>query len=94
MRRLRLFARQLGERAALGRSTSVNSVTTCGAETRIAVKLILNIYLMLNLLGFHHGNRGVEYIQSEGFTIIDIGYPQGLTTESLFYNMEINTINW
>jgi len=32
----------------------------CGAETRIAVKLILNIYLMLNLLGFHHGNLGVE----------------------------------
>lgn len=36
----------------------------------------------------------VEYIQTEGFTIIDIGYPQGLTKESLFYNMEINTINW
>ena len=33
-------------------------MTTCGAETRIAVKLILNIYLMLNLLGFHHGNLG------------------------------------
>ena len=36
----------------------------------------------------------VEYIQTEGFTIIDIGYPHGLTSESLFYNMEINTINW
>ncbi|MDD2278174.1 MAG: hypothetical protein PHS05_03845, partial [Bacteroidales bacterium] len=36
----------------------------------------------------------VEYIQLEGFTIIDIGYPQGVTSESLFYNMEISTINW
>jgi len=38
--------------------------------------------------------KWVEQIQLEGFTIIDIGYPQGLTSESLFYNMEINTINW
>jgi len=41
-------------------------VTTCGAETRIAVKLILNIYLMLNLLGFHHGNLGAKLSASWG----------------------------
>ena len=39
-------------------SSPVNSVTTCGAETRIAVKLILINYLMLNLFGFYHGNLG------------------------------------
>jgi len=31
-------------------------VTTCGAGTRIAVKLILINYLMVNLFGFYHGN--------------------------------------
>ncbi|MEN9918208.1 MAG: hypothetical protein RL662_644 [Bacteroidota bacterium] len=36
----------------------------------------------------------IELIQKEGYTIIDIGYPQGLTTESAFYNMEIRTIKW
>lgn len=38
--------------------------------------------------------KWVEKMVNEGFTIIDIGYPQGVTTESLFYNMEISTINW
>jgi hypothetical protein len=33
-------------------------------------------------------------IQTEGYTIIDIGYPSGVATESAFYNMEINIINW
>lgn len=37
----------------------------------------------------------IEYIQLEGFTIIDFGYPFGVELDpSLFYNIEINTINW
>lgn len=33
-------------------------------------------------------------INNEGYTILDMGYPSGVKDESLFYNMEINTIIW
>jgi len=38
--------------------------------------------------------RWIEIVQEEGYTIIDVGYPKGVTSDSPFYNMEINTIKW
>jgi hypothetical protein len=36
----------------------------------------------------------IDYIQKEGYTILDMGYPSGTTIESAFYNMEVQTIIW
>lgn len=33
-------------------------------------------------------------MESDGYTIIDIGNPLGNKMESLFYKLEIETVNW
>ncbi|MCF0125807.1 MAG: hypothetical protein HUJ68_08675 [Clostridia bacterium] len=33
-------------------------------------------------------------VKNKGYEIIDIGYPQGLSSESVFYNMELKTVNF
>lgn len=36
--------------------------------------------------------KWAEKLVDEGYDIIDMGYPNGVTTESVFYIMELNTI--
>jgi len=36
----------------------------------------------------------VDIIQRNGYTILDMGYPSGVTLESIFYNMEVKFIKW
>lgn len=33
-----------------------------------------------------------EKLKTQGYTVIDIGYPDGIATSSIFYNMELTTI--
>ena len=36
----------------------------------------------------------IETMKNDGFEIIDIGYPQELSSESLFYSMELETLGF
>ena len=35
----------------------------------------------------------IKHVKSNGYEIIDIGYPQGEITESIFFNMERSVLN-
>jgi hypothetical protein len=48
--------------------------------------------ILENSLMFKANQKWANKLLSEGYEVIDIGYPQGTTTQSIFYNMELQTI--
>lgn len=45
-----------------------------------------------NTLMFKANKQWADNLLDRGFEILDMGYPEGLTSESIFYNMELEKI--
>lgn len=43
---------------------------------------------------FKYNELWIKHVKSNGYEIIDIGYPQGKITESIFFNMERSVLNF
>ena len=48
--------------------------------------------VLQNSLMYKANQNWAQKLIDEGYEVIDIGYPQGITSESIFYNMELQTI--